>query len=332
MADSGRGFRTVLITGIGGSGGSYLADYVLENHPDVDVHGIARWHSSTQDRQHGIRRKAQVHEADLADFGSTLEVLRKVRPDAIFHLAAHANVRASFITPQSVLANNVLGTSALLEAVRMTVPQCWFQMCSTSEVYGIVDPADVPIRESTSFRPASPYAVSKVAQDLLGYSYFVSYGMNIIRTRMFTYINPRRSDLFATAFARQVARIEAGLQDELLHGNLDSVRTMIDVRDAMSAYWIALERCRPGEAYNIGGTKTMKVGDFLETLRSLATVPVRARVNPELLRPADVTLQIPDTSKFAAETGWSPRYSFEESLAFLLDYWRKRVRAEASAE
>lgn len=327
-----RTFRKALITGIGGSGGRYLAEHILENHPGVEVHGIARWHSSTQDRLQAIPGKAMVHEADLCDFGSTLEVLRAVQPDAIFHLAAHANVRASFVTPQTVVANNVLGTTALLEAARFAVPQAWFQMCSTSEVYGMVGPDEVPIRETTTFRPASPYAVSKVAQDLMGYSYFVSYKMNIIRTRMFTYINPRRADLFATSFARQVARIEAGLQDELVHGNLDSVRTMIDVRDAMHAYWVALCLCKPGEAYNIGGTKTMKVGEFLDVLKGLATVRVPTRVDENLLRPSDVTLQIPDTSKFEAQTGWKPRYSFEESVKFLLDHWRKRVRAEATED
>lgn len=331
MGSPTRTFGKVLITGIGGSGGRYLAEHIVENCPGVEVHGIVRWHSTPQDHLQGIKAKAVIHEADLCDFGSTLAVLRAVEPDAIFHLAAHANVRASFITPQSVVANNVLGTTALFEAVRLTVPQTWFQMCSTSEVYGIVRLEEVPIKETTAFRPASPYAVSKVAQDLMGYSYFVSYGMNVVRTRMFTYINPRRIDLFATSFARQVARIEAGVQEELVHGNLDSVRTIIDVRDAMAAYWIALQRCRAGEAYNIGGKKTMTVGEFLDLLKSLATVPVKSRVDPNLLRPADVTLQIPDTSKFESETGWQPRYSFEETVKFLLDYWRIRVRAEASA-
>jgi len=144
-------------------------------------------------------------------------------------------VRASFITPGSVLTNNILGTSNLFEAVRLAKIDPVIQLCSTSEVYGQVDPKDVPIKETAPIRPASPYAVSKTAQDLLGWTYFVSYKMRIIRTRMFAYLNPRRADLFATAFARQVARIERGLQKELVHGNLDSVRTLIDVRDAMRA-------------------------------------------------------------------------------------------------
>ena len=324
-----RDFKRVLITGIGGSGGSYLAEYILENHPDVEVHGIARWHSTTQDNLRGIASRVKVHEADLNDLGSTLEAVRSVAPDAIFHLAAHANVRASFITPQAVLANNILGTGNLFEAVRLASLDPLIQLCSTSEVYGQVDPKDVPILEDAPMRPASPYAVSKVAQDLLGYTYFVSYRMRIIRTRMFAYLNPRRSDLFATSFARQVARIEVGLQDELTHGNLDSVRTIIDVRDAMRAYWDALLYCTPGEAYNIGGTTTMTVRDFLERLKSMARTRIPTRVDPALLRPADVTLQIPSVKKFTSMTGWKPRYSFDESIAHLLDYWRERARMEA---
>jgi len=326
-----RDFKTVLITGIGGSGGSYLAESIVEHQPQVAVHGLARWHSTTtQNNLSGIAGRVTVHESDLNDFGSVLAVLQEVRPDAIFHLASHANVRASFVTPNAVLANNIIGTGNLFDAVRLSGQKPWIQLCSTSEVYGQVDPRDVPIREDAPIRPASPYAVSKVAQDLLGYSYFASYGMRVVRTRMFAYLNPRRTDLFATSFARQVARIEAGLQQELVHGNLDSVRTIIDVRDAMDAYWVALQHCAPGEAYNIGGTTSMKVGDFLERLKAMARVPIPSRVDPKLLRPADVTLQIPSVDKFTRATGWRPKYGFDESIAHLFDYWRKRVAAGTS--
>ena len=320
-----RTIRRALITGIAGSGGSYLAEYIVNNQPDVEVHGISRWHSTTTDNLGAIHDKVTVHEADLMDFGSVLAVLQEVQPDAIFHLAAHANVRASFITPNAVLSNNILGTSNLFEAVRLARLDAIIQLCSTSEVYGKVDPKDVPIREDTPLRPASPYAVSKVAQDLLGWSYFVSYKMRIIRTRMFTYLNPRRTDLFATAFAKQVAWIERGLQRELVHGNLDSVRTIIDVRDAMRAYWEAILHCQPGEVYNIGGTTTMTVGKFLERLIALSDLPIPTRCATHLLRPADVTLQIPCVDKFVQETGWQPAYIFEESLADLLAHWRREA-------
>jgi GDP-mannose 4,6-dehydratase len=322
MSDN-RSIRRVLITGITGSGGSYLAEYIVNNYPEVEVHGISRWHSTTtRDNLSVVRDKVMVHEADLVDFGSVLAVLQEVQPDAIFHLAAHANVRTSFITPNTVLNNNILGTSNLFEAVRLAGLDPIIQLCSTSEVYGQVDPKYVPIKEDAPMRPASPYAVSKAAQDLLGWTYFVSYKMRIIRTRMFAYLNPRRADLFATSFAKQVAWIERGLQKELVHGNLDSVRTLIDVRDAMRAYWEAIVHCQPGEVYNIGGTTTLTVGEFLERLIALSDVPISTRCDPHLLRPADVTLQIPCVDKFVRETGWQPLYTFEESLADLLAYWR----------
>lgn len=330
MNDTSAQIKRVLVTGITGSGGSYLAEYIVQNHPAVEVHGLSRWHSTTaSDNLRGIRDRVAVHECDLADFGSVIEALQKAKPDAIFHLAAHANVRASFVTPNAVLSNNILGTSNLFEAVRLLKMDPVIQLCSTSEVYGQVDPKYVPIREDAPYRPASPYAVSKLAQDALGRVYFVSYGMRIIRTRMFTYLNPRRTDLFATAFAKQVAWIEQGLQKELVHGNLDSVRTIIDVRDAMRAYWVATTRGVPGEDYNIGGATTMKVGEFLERLVSLAKAPIPTRCNSNLLRPADVTLQIPCIDKFVQATGWKAEIPFDQSMADLLDYWRCEAKIAA---
>lgn len=323
--------KRILVTGVAGSGGSYFAEHVVQHHPEVEAHGLSRWHASTTNNLAGLAGRITLHEADLQDFGSIFAVLREVRPDAIVHLAAMANVRASFTTPHAFMSNNVLGTTNLFEAVRLAELDPLVLLASTSEVYGQVDPRHVPIKEDAPFAPASPYAVSKAAQDLMGYTYHAAYRMRVIRTRMFTYLNPRRTDLFATAFARQVAWIEAGLAQELVHGNLDSVRTIVDVRDAMRAYWLALTHGVPGEVYNIGGTTTLKVGDVLEKLVSLARCPIPTRVGAHLLRPADVTLQIPCVDKFVAATGWAPQFSFEESLADLLNYWRERARLEARA-
>lgn len=318
--------RRVLLTGVAGSGGSYLAEYILDRHPEVEVHGIARWHSASRPKGDLFGGRVTVHECDLLEYGSVVSALERARPEAIFHLAAHANVRTSFEIPGVVLRNNILGTSNLFEAIRRLGLDPLIQLCSTAEVYGQVDPRDVPIREEAPLRPVSPYAVSKAAQDLLGWSYFTTYGMRIIRTRMFTYLNPRRTDLFATAFARQIAWIEEGLGAELEHGNLNSVRTFIDVRDAMRAYWEALVRCRPGEVYNIGGVTTMTVGECLERLVALARVRIRTRLNPALVRPKDVTLQIPCVDKFIEATGWAPRVAFEDSLRHLLEHWRREAR------
>jgi len=326
-----RVFKKALITGISGSGGSYLADYIIENHPEIEVHGISRWHSAGTDKNiRHLKDKVRVHECDLNDFSSVERVLKEVKPDVIFHLAAYANVRTSFITPLSVMQNNVMSTANLLEAVRTAEIDPVIQICSTSEVYGQVYEDEIPIKETNPMRPSNPYAVSKTTQDLLGFTYFRSYEMKVIRTRMFAYINPRREDLFATSWSKQVARIENGLQKELLHGNLDSTRTLIDVRDAMESYWVAAERCEFGEAYNIGGPTVIKVGEFLDVLKKLAKVEIPSKVDPSLLRPADVTLQVPDTTKFREATGWESKYSFEESVEYLLEYWRKKVAEENS--
>jgi GDP-mannose 4,6-dehydratase len=326
-------FQSVLITGISGSGGSYLAEHIVERHPGLPVHGLSRWHSTTSARNLSrISDRVSVHECDMTDLSSLLSVVADVRPDAVFHLASHANVRASFLTPLAVLQNNIMATANLFEAIRLAKIDPVVQLCSTSEVYGQVDPRDVPITEDCPLRPSSPYAVSKVTQDLLGMAYFRSYGMRIIRTRMFAYVNPRRADLFASSFARQVARVEAGLQEELTHGNLDSVRTLIDVRDAVESYAVALEKCVPGEAYNIGGSTVLKVGEFLELLLERSRVPVKTRVDPALFRPSDVTLQIPNVDKFTRATGWQPRYSFEESVDLLLSHWREEVSREVGAK
>ena len=199
---------------------------------------------------------------------------------------------------------------------------------NSSEVYGQVDPKNVPIKETCPLNPASPYAVSKVVQDLMASTYYKNYGMKVVITRMFAYLNPRRPDLFATSFAMQVARIEAGLQKVLLHGNLNSVRTLIDVRDAMESYWVATKKCKFGEAYNIGGTTVIKVGEFLEELKKLAKCKITTKPDKNLFRPSDVTLQIPDTTKFTKQTNWKPKYSFQKSVQFLLDYCRNEVKKE----
>lgn len=324
-----RKFKKALITGASGSGGSYLADYIADAHPGTKLHGISRWHSTAGNSNLAhTGSRLTLHECDLTDFSSVVNVLKEVKPDAIFHIASHANVRASFVTPLSVMNNNIMGTANLFEAVRSAGIDPVIQLCSTSEVYGQVDPKNVPIKESCPLNPSSPYAVSKVTQDMMGFMYFRSYGMKIIRTRMFAYINPRRADLFATSFALQVASIEAGLQKTLSHGNLDSVRTIIDVRDAMESYWVASSKCRFGEAYNIGGTTVITVGKFLDLLKKHARCAIPSKPDPKLFRPADVTLQIPDTSKFRKETGWKPKYTFEESVKYLLDTCRESIKRE----
>lgn len=321
--------KKVLITGITGSGGSYLAEYIVDNHPDVQIKGISRWHSTSSNRNlERIANKIELKDCDLSDFSSVQRTLKATKPDTIFHIASHANVRTAWENPLAVLNNNIMGTANLFEAIRESGTKPLIQLCSTSEVYGQVDPKNVPITEDCPIQPCNPYAVSKTAQDFLGLTYFMGFGIPIIRTRMFAYLNPRRADLFATSFATQVARIESGLQKELLHGNLDSKRTLIDVRDAMESYWLATTNGRPGEVYNMGGKTTITVGEFLGLLKQQATCDIPSRPDAALFRPVDVTLQIPDTSKFERDTGWGPKYSFEESVKYLLDHCRQEVARE----
>lgn len=320
-------YKRILITGVTGSGGSYLAEHILDQHPECEVHGFSRWRSGGRGR---LDNGVSLHECDLMDLSSVTRALEDCEPDAVFHLAAHANVRACFDTPLSVLSNNIMGTANLLEGLRMTGMHPRFVMCSSSEVYGQVKPEDVPIKETLTPCPVSPYAVSKLTQDALSHTYWLNYGLPVIRTRMFSYFNPRRADLFATSFARQVIEIERGERQVLLHGNLESVRTLIDIRDACSAYWAALS-CMPGEAYNIGGETTMTVGDFLALLKQQARVPVESRADSALMRPTDVTLQIPDVTKFWRATGWRPQYLLEQSVQHLLETLRESGAAARSA-
>lgn len=302
--NSGRVFKRALITGIKGSGGSYLREYIEENHHEVEVYGIHRGN------------------CDLEYYREVYKILDDTKPDVIFHLASNADVRASFDYPGEVLRNNIVGTCNLFEAVKNLKLDPIIQHCSTSEVYGQVDPKNVPITEDCHIKPVSPYAISKTAQDFLAQTYYRSYGLKIIITRMFAYINPRRTNLFASSFANQIVRIEKGLQKELTYGNLDSVRTLIDVRDAMRAYWEAAKYCEPGEIYNIGGTSVMNVGDFLRELIRLAKAAIPTRLDKNLLRPTDVTLQIPNTDKFYEATGFIQKYNLKESMEFLLNYFR----------
>jgi GDPmannose 4,6-dehydratase/GDP-4-dehydro-6-deoxy-D-mannose reductase len=322
----------VLITGITGMVGSHLAEYILANHPGVEVHGLVRWRSPMANIEQ-IQPKLFLHCAELRDLNSLVILLTKVKPERIFHLAAQSYVTTSFDAPADTLHTNVIGTTNLLDAVRIVGIDPIIHICSSSEVYGQVTKDEVPIRESNPLRPASPYAVSKVGEDMIALQYFLSYGIKAIRTRMFTHTGPRRGDIFAeSAFAKQIAEIEAGVRPNPLKvGNLDSVRTFSDVRDAVKAYWLLLEKCTPGEVYNIGGNQTMTVGEMLEMLKGMANTKIEHEVDRALLRPSDVTLQIPDISKFQSATGWEPEISLEKTLRDLLDYHRNRLKNGRSA-
>lgn len=320
--------KKVFITGITGFVGSHLAEYVLSQQPGVAVLGLTRWRSP-KDNIKSILPNITLCYGDLLDLPSLETILKEHRPDAIFHLAAQSYVDFSFLAPVSTLQTNVIGTANLLEAVKKLKSETGYDpvihICSSSEVYGQVKEDEVPIKETNPFRPASPYAVSKVAEDMLGLQYWLSWKIKTIRTRMFTHTGNRRGEVFAESnFAKQIAAIEAGFQEPVIKvGNLNSIRTFLDVKDAVKAYWLLATICTPGQVYNIGGIETMTVGEMLNKLIALSTHKnIKVEIDPKRLRPSDVTLQIPSTETFAKETGWKPRIAFDSTLSDLLNYWR----------
>lgn len=320
----------VLITGITGMVGSHMADYILANHPECNIYGLVRWRSPLENIQ-GILDKVRLLYGDLRDLSSLVGFVSTSEPDRIFHFAAQSFVTTSFLAPIDTLETNVVGTTNLLDAVRMWKREhpiiC---VASSSEVYGQVSKEETPIKETQPFRPMSPYAASKVGTDAIAYQYSQSFFMNIVRTRMFTMTGPRRGEVFfESSVAKQIAEIELGKRNVVKVGNLNSIRTVMDVRDAVRAYWM-LSECDnvKGEVFNIGGDVTVTTGQVLEDMKTMARYPIKHEVDPFLLRPSDVTLQIPDTSKFRKLTDWKPEVPYRQTLSDLLDYWRQRVHIE----
>lgn len=321
-----------LVTGITGFAGSHLADFLLAQHPEVEIFGTYRWRSRRDNIEH-LDGKVTLLETDLRDYSSVHAALARSRPDAIFHLAAQSFVPTSWNAPTETLTSNVIGQTHIFEAVRALGLDPAIQIACSSEEYGLVLPHETPIKETNPLRPLSPYAVSKVAQDYLGYQYFQSYGIKAIRTRGFNHTGPRRGEVFVTSnFAKQVAEIEAGINPPVIRvGNLDAVRDFTDVRDMVRAYWLATQRAKPGEVYNIATGSGITIRAMLDKLLALARVEVKVETDPARLRPSDVEVLIGDASKFRADTGWEPSIPFDTTLADLLDYWRARTALRRAA-
>ncbi len=316
----------VFITGITGFAGSHLAEWILRTKPDVKVSGLIRWRSR-MDNIRAIEGQVDLHEGDLKDYVSLKKCLKDVQPDYIFHLAAQSFVPTSWRLPAETLSINIVGQANLFEAVLDLGLSPKIQVAGSSEEYGQVNPDEIPMKETNPLRPLSPYAVSKVGQDLLGYQYFRSYGLPVVRTRGFNHTGPRRGDVFVTSnFAKQIAEIEKKKRPAVIHvGNLEAKRDFTDVRDMVRAYWLSLEKGQPGEVYNIGTGKAYAMKEVLDLLLGLSKVKVKVEVDPARLRPSDVPILLPDVSKFVSLTGWKPEIPFSKTLEDLLDYWRERV-------
>lgn len=326
----------VLITGISGMVGSHLADFLIEN-TDWKIFGLVRWNDNLENIEHlfeKINKKERIElvYGDLNDLSSLITSIDKSKPDYVFHLAAQSYPQTSFDSPIETLQTNILGTTNLLESLKKSAyKNATIHVCASSEVFGRVNQDKLPINEECNFHPASPYAISKVGTDLIGRYYAEAYGMRIMTTRMFTHTGPRRGDVFSeSTFAKQIAMIEFGLQEPKIYvGNLDSLRTYADVRDAVRAYYM-LVTISPisGEYYNIGGTYTCKISDTLNFLLSKSKVKnIEIITDVDRIRPIDADLQVPDTKKFQNHTGWKPEIDFEKTMVDLLDYWRKKIKS-----
>jgi len=312
----------VLITGITGFAGSHLADLCLTKK-DVELCGIIRWRSRTENIDH-IWERVKLVECDLRDATSTRDAIEEIRPDWIFHLAAQSFVPTSWNAPTESLVTNIIGQLNVFEAVRKIKLDCRIQIACSSEEYGMVYPNEVPIRETNPLRPLSPYAVSKVGQDMLAYQYFMSYRTDVVRTRGFNHTGPRRPPIFVCSdFAKQLVDIERGLRPPVIRvGNLEARRDFTDVRDIARGYWLALEKGKSGEVYNLCSGSSHRIRDVLDALVAMSGLTVEIAQEPSRMRPSDVPHLEGDNGKFAADTGWKPVIPFERTLRDLLDFWR----------
>lgn len=313
-----------LITGVTGFAGSHLAELLLEK--GHEVHGTIRWRSKTENIEH-FKKKIKLVEADLLDAHSMESLIKKTKPDYIFHLAAQSFVPASWHAPAHTLSLNVIGEVNLFEAVRNMGINPVIQIACSSEEYGLVYPNEVPIKESNPLRPLSPYGVSKVAQDMLGWQYFKSHGMKIVRTRGFNHTGPRRGEVFAeSTFAKQIAEIEKGKKEPVIEvGNLKAKRDYTDVRDMVRAYLLAVKKGKPGEVYNVCSGKAFPIKDVLDMLLSMSKKKIKIKIDPQRLRPSDVEILLGNCSKFKKATGWKTTIGLKKTLEDLLNYWRDRV-------
>lgn len=316
----------VMVTGISGMTGSHLADFLCEKR-DVRVHGVIRWRDSLNHLEN-IKNRLILHECDLRDAHGVTDLIQKIQPDQIFHLAAETSVASSWKNPEQTIVNNITCQLNIFEAVRHSSPKTRILVTGSSESYGLVTEQDLPVSEDMGFHPLSPYGVSKVSQDMLAYQYHQSYGMDIVRVRVFNLTGPRQDPTFALAnFARQLARIDTGCSEPVIKvGNLEARRDFTDFRDAAEANWMALEKGVAGEVYNIGSGKSRKLKTALDRLIKISGLRVTVEQDPERMRPSDIPCMVCDNRRFAAATGWQTKISFDQTLEDLYRYWQKRVK------
>lgn len=318
-----------LITGIAGFAGSHLAEYLLD-HADLEVHGVIQPQFGTANID-GLGDRLKLHEGDVGDFQRVLTLLRQVQPDWVFHLAAQAAPSLSLLQPGETLTNNIIGQlNVLAAAVHLGISPRILVVGSADE-YGLVRPEELPVRETNVLRPINPYSVSKIAQDYLGYQYFLSHGLPAVRVRPFNHIGPRQGPGFVVAdFAKQIAEAEAGKRAPVVRvGNLRNQRDFTDVRDMVRAYYLAMAQGEPGEVYNLGSERAYGVGEILQRLLDLSPSRIAVEEDASRIRPSDIPAIVSDSSKFRARTGWRAEIPLESTLADVLSYWRRQVAGRA---
>jgi GDP-4-dehydro-6-deoxy-D-mannose reductase len=311
-----------LITGSSGFVGRHLSTY-LQRETDWQLYGVSRQALSDE--------PIETVVADLAQAGEVGDLLERLRPEVIFHLAGQASVAVSFQDPVQTLQNNLLAQVYLLEAIRAARLDPVVVVAGSNEIYGRVGPAELPTSEAAALRPASPYAVSKVAQDMLGLQYHLSYGLRVLRMRPFNHIGPGQDERFVVpGFAHQIALIEAGLQEPVIRvGNLQARRDFTDVRDIVRAYHLAATCGEPGEAYNLGSGRSLAIGELLELLLAQSSTPISVEVDPARVRPVDVPEMICDATRFRERTGWQPEIPIEQTLRDVLQERRAALGRSA---
>ena len=320
----------ILVTGGTGFVGSHMIDYILKYaiRPEQKIYCTKRWLEDTKNVDHIDDERFQFIDCDFNDAPSVYRAIEISKPEKVFHFAAQSFPEVSFHTPSVTLSTNTLGTTYLLEAIRNSDCDPVIVSVSTSEVYGMPEEDEIPIKETNPIRAANPYSISKVGHDLMSQYYHKAYGMKIIVTRMFSHEGARRGKEFAlSSFARQIAKAEKLKGEQFIyHGNLDSTRTYAHIDDAISAYWVCSNSQKFGEVYNIGGDQTCTVGEALDKLISMSTKKdLTKKLDKDRLRPTDITLQIPDTTKFRHEFAWTPMKNLTNVCEDLLNYWRKNI-------
>lgn len=320
----------ILLTGTAGFAGSHLADFLLGaaqsdlGDAEWEVHGVVHRHDW---RIQHLRSRLGLHRGDLRNALWVDETIREVQPDCVMHLAAWSDVGGSWQQPWTTYELNIQCQLNLLQALQRRCPNCRTLVVTSNEVYGLLREQDLPVDEETPFRPNSPYGVSKVTQDMMALQYWNSHRLPTLRARSFNHVGPGQSDDFvASAFARQIAEIEAGLGEPVVSvGNLDAKRDFTDVRDVVRAYWLIVQAGKQGEAYNVGSGVAHSVRWVLETLLDLTPAKVQIVVDPDRLRPSDVPVSVCDNRKLVQATGWRPEFELRQSLQDLLDSWRRRI-------